>query len=91
MAVVCRLFRGRNRRHYAGFRTIPGELAFELTGASLAHFPGIVRRVFLPIWAGRRTLMKQVFKSHRLCKQDGPLGPYVDSYAAEMRGRPADE
>jgi hypothetical protein len=27
-------------RHYAGFRTIPGELAFELTGAGLASiFP----------------------------------------------------
>jgi hypothetical protein len=30
--------------------------------------------------------MKQVFRAHRLCKQDGPLGPYIDSYAAEMRG-----
>lgn len=30
--------------------------------------------------------MKQVFKAHRLCKQDGPLAPYIDSYAAEMRG-----
>ena len=29
--------------------------------------------------------MKQVFRAHRLCKQDGPLGPYIDSYAAEMR------
>ena len=29
--------------------------------------------------------MKQVFKSHRLCQQDGPLGPYIDSYDAEMR------
>jgi integrase/recombinase XerD len=28
--------------------------------------------------------MKQVFRAHRLCKQDGPLGPYIDSYAAEM-------
>src|SRR5271154_3037072 len=28
--------------------------------------------------------MKQVFKAHRLCKQEGPLGPYIDSYAAEM-------
>ena len=28
--------------------------------------------------------MKQVFKAHRLCQQDGPLGPYLDSYAAEM-------
>jgi hypothetical protein len=25
---VCRLFRGRNSRHYAGFRTIPGECIF---------------------------------------------------------------
>jgi len=30
--------------------------------------------------------MEQVFRHHRLCKQDGPLGPYIDSYAAEMRG-----
>ena len=30
--------------------------------------------------------MKQVFRAHRLCKLDGPLGPYIDSYAAEMRG-----
>jgi integrase/recombinase XerD len=30
--------------------------------------------------------MKQVFREHRLRKQDGPLGPYIDSYAAEMRG-----
>ncbi len=29
--------------------------------------------------------MEQVFKEHRLCKQDGPLGPYIDSYAAQMR------
>src|SRR3954452_23550748 len=28
--------------------------------------------------------MKQVFRAHQLCKQDGPLGPYIDSYAAEM-------
>jgi integrase/recombinase XerD len=31
--------------------------------------------------------MKQVFRAHRLCKQDGPLGPFLDSYAAEMRGK----
>jgi integrase/recombinase XerD len=30
--------------------------------------------------------MEQVFKHHRLCKQDGPLGPYIDPYAAEMHG-----
>jgi hypothetical protein len=31
--------------------------------------------------------MKQVFKAHQLCEQDGPLGgPVIDSYAAEMRG-----
>lgn len=30
--------------------------------------------------------MKQVFRAHRLCKQDSPLGPFIDSYAAEMRG-----
>ena len=29
--------------------------------------------------------MKQVFSAHELCKQDGPLGPYFDSYEAEMR------
>jgi integrase/recombinase XerD len=29
--------------------------------------------------------MKQVFKAHRLCQQDGPLGPYIDCYEAEMR------
>jgi site-specific recombinase XerD len=29
--------------------------------------------------------MKQVFKAHRLCKQDGPLSPYINSYEAEMR------
>jgi len=28
--------------------------------------------------------MKQVFKAHRLCKLDGTLGPYLDSYEAEM-------
>jgi hypothetical protein len=28
--------------------------------------------------------MKQVFRAHRLCEQDGPLCPYIDSYAAEM-------
>ena len=31
--------------------------------------------------------MKQVFRAHRLGKQDGPLGPYIDSYAAEMHGQ----
>jgi site-specific recombinase XerD len=30
--------------------------------------------------------VKQVFRAHRLCKQDGPIGPYIDSYEAEMRG-----
>jgi site-specific recombinase XerD len=30
--------------------------------------------------------MKQVFSAHQLCKQDGPLGQYVESYDAEMRG-----
>jgi site-specific recombinase XerD len=30
--------------------------------------------------------MKQVFREHRLCRQDGPLGPYIDSYEAGMRG-----
>jgi site-specific recombinase XerD len=30
--------------------------------------------------------MKQVFRAHRLCKQDGPVGPYIDSYEAEMCG-----
>jgi integrase/recombinase XerD len=30
--------------------------------------------------------MKQVFKARSLCTQDGPLAPYIDSYAAEMRG-----
>ena len=29
--------------------------------------------------------MEQVFRHHQLCKQDGPLGPYIDPYAAEMR------
>ena len=29
--------------------------------------------------------MKQVFRAHQLCQQDGPLGPYIDSYEAEMR------
>jgi integrase/recombinase XerD len=29
--------------------------------------------------------MKQVFRAHRLCQQDGPLGPYIDSYETEMR------
>ena len=28
--------------------------------------------------------MEQVFKEHRLCTLHGPLGPYFDSYAAEM-------
>jgi site-specific recombinase XerD len=31
--------------------------------------------------------MKQVFRAHRLCKQDGPLGPLIDSYEAEMHGK----
>ena len=30
--------------------------------------------------------MVQIFRHHRLCTQDGPLGPYIDPYAAEMRG-----
>jgi integrase/recombinase XerD len=30
--------------------------------------------------------MKQVFSAHHLCEQDGPLGPYIASYDAEMRG-----
>lgn len=30
--------------------------------------------------------MEQIFTKHRLCKQDGPMGPYIDAYAAEMRG-----
>jgi site-specific recombinase XerD len=29
--------------------------------------------------------MQQVFKGHQLCKQDSPLGSYLDLYAAEMR------
>ena len=29
--------------------------------------------------------MKQVFRAHRLCEQDGPLSPYIESYDAEMR------
>lgn len=29
--------------------------------------------------------MHQVFGDHQLCKQDSPLGSYLDSYAAEMR------
>src|SRR5437879_4831978 len=28
-------------------------------------------------------MMEQVFKNHRRCKQDGPLGPYIECYAAE--------
>jgi integrase/recombinase XerD len=28
--------------------------------------------------------MNPVFRDHQLCKQDSPLGPYLDSYAAEM-------
>jgi hypothetical protein len=40
VAVVCRLFRDRNRRHYAGLRTIPGEVDFEPIGSSLTNiFP----------------------------------------------------
>lgn len=31
--------------------------------------------------------MQQVFKDHQLCKQDSPLGSYIDPYAAEMRGK----
>ena len=30
--------------------------------------------------------MKQVFSAHQLCAQDGPLGPYIESYEAEMCG-----
>src|SRR5690349_948974 len=30
--------------------------------------------------------MKQVFRAHQLCKQEGPIGPYIDSCEAEMRG-----
>ncbi len=33
----------------------------------------------------RGTPMQQVFKCHQLCKQDSPLGSYLDLYAAEMR------
>jgi hypothetical protein len=29
--------------------------------------------------------MKQVFSAHQLCEQDGPLGPYIESYDTEMR------
>jgi site-specific recombinase XerD len=29
--------------------------------------------------------MQQVFKCHQLCKQDSPLGSYLDLYVAEMR------
>jgi integrase/recombinase XerD len=29
--------------------------------------------------------MHPVFRDHQLCKQDGPLGSYLESYAAEMR------
>ena len=29
--------------------------------------------------------MHQVFRDHQLCKQDSPLGSYLDTYAAEMR------
>ena len=29
--------------------------------------------------------MEQVFKQHQLCELHGPLGPYFDSYAAEMQ------
>ena len=29
--------------------------------------------------------MQQIFRAHRLCEQDSPVGPYIDSYAAEMR------
>jgi hypothetical protein len=40
MAQVWRLFRHRNRRHYAGFRTIPGELVSEAPGSTLVRiFP----------------------------------------------------
>ena len=39
-ANVCLLFRARNRRHYAGFRIIPGGLDFELIGGTLTNiFP----------------------------------------------------
>jgi integrase/recombinase XerD len=31
--------------------------------------------------------MKQVFRAHQLCAQHGPLGPYIDSYAAEMHDK----
>ena len=30
--------------------------------------------------------MEQVFREHRLCERDGPLGRYLDSYASGMRG-----
>ena len=30
--------------------------------------------------------MKQVFRAHQLCKQDGPVGSYIESYEAEMSG-----
>jgi hypothetical protein len=42
--------------------------------------------VFLTGRSGRRTPIKQVFRAHRHCEQDGPLGPYVESYEAEIRG-----
>lgn len=31
--------------------------------------------------------MKQVFRAHQLCEQDGPVGPFLDLYAAEMRDK----
>ena len=31
--------------------------------------------------------MQQIFRAHQLCDQDGPLGPYIDSYAAELRDK----
>ena len=40
LAYVCLLFRHRNSRHYAGFRTIPGELVSEAPGSTLVRiFP----------------------------------------------------
>ena len=29
--------------------------------------------------------MQQVFKAHQLCDQDRPSGPFIDSFAGEMR------
>lgn len=50
------------------------------------YFPGIVRQGFPDSLVWKENTDDAGFRAHRICKQNGPLGPYIDSYAAEMHG-----